>query len=65
MQLVQTYIQACTDASHAEVNYVTPLMKTVAKRIPSKTLLPTLSRFWSTSADLKGHVSMTVSYYQL
>ena len=54
MQLVQTYIQDCTDESHAESNYMTPLMKTVAKRLPSKTLLPTLSKYWSTATELSG-----------
>lgn len=65
-QLVQTYIQACTDASHAESNYATPLMKAMAKRLPSKTLLPTLSKFWSTAVELSGpNVSVITCYHLL
>ncbi|KZT68072.1 hypothetical protein DAEQUDRAFT_348588 [Daedalea quercina L-15889] len=56
LQVVDTYLRACLDASQVESNYMSALMKTMAKRLPSKTLLPTLSKFWQATPELSSRV---------
>ncbi|KAH9837712.1 armadillo-type protein [Rhodofomes roseus] len=52
--VTDTYLRTCEDASHLETSYLTPIIKTMTKRLPSKLLLPTLSKLWSSTSDLNG-----------
>ncbi|KAI0920552.1 hypothetical protein AcV5_010550 [Taiwanofungus camphoratus] len=67
VQVISLYLDSCTTVLKPEASVMAPVIKVLAKRTPSKVLLPTLSQLWSfvRSDGRNADTSRRVGYFNL